>query len=40
VQQWLLRTYTGSNPQEHHLHISVQADVERFDDAADWRVSV
>jgi hypothetical protein len=40
VQPWQWRPYGGSNPHDHHMHISVQAEPGGFDDAADWRVAV
>ena len=40
VQSWEWRPYTGSNPHDHHMHISVQAEAEQFDDSADWGVAV
>lgn len=38
IQAWQWRPYTGSNAHVHHIHISVQAEAERFDDSADWVV--
>ena len=40
VQPWTWRRYGGRNPHDHHIHISVQATPERFDDASDWSVTV
>ncbi|CAN5652492.1 hypothetical protein BH10PSE18_BH10PSE18_47880 [soil metagenome] len=40
VQAWQWRPYGGSNPHDHHMHISVQAEPGRFDDATDWQVTV
>jgi len=40
VQPWQWRPYGGSNPHEHHMHISVQAEPERFDDTAEWQITV
>jgi hypothetical protein len=33
---WVWRTYKGSNPHRHHLHLSVEDREELFDNAADW----
>lgn len=33
---WVWRKYTGSNPHNHHVHISVKADKWFFDDTRDW----
>lgn len=35
-QPWVWRSYTGSNPHAHHVHVSVQSQPELFDDAAPW----
>jgi len=40
VQPWQWRPYAGANPHDHHMHISVQPEPGRFDDASDWQVSV
>ena len=40
MQPWEWRPYTGSNEHAHHMHISVQAEAEHFDDTADWVVVV
>ena len=40
VQPWEWRPYDGTNPHDHHMHISVQAEHGRFDDGADWHVTV
>jgi len=36
---WSFRKYTGSNPHDHHIHISIKADQEHFDNAADWSLA-
>lgn len=33
---WEWRRYTGSNPHDHHVHISVQVDKAHYDDTRDW----
>lgn len=35
-QPW--RHYTGSNPHDHHVHISVAASPDLYDDARDWDI--
>ena len=35
-QPW--RKYTGSNPHDHHVHISVAASPDLYDDARDWDI--
>ena len=32
--QW--RNYTGSNPHDHHVHVSVRHGAEHYDDARSW----
>lgn len=36
VAAWVWRAYTGSNPHNHHCHISVLADPARYDAVGDW----
>jgi len=36
TQPWVRRKYTGSNPHDKHLHISVHADAKLFDDRRPW----
>jgi hypothetical protein len=33
---WLWRDYTGSNPHESHLHLSVLSEPEYYDDPSPW----
>lgn len=33
---WTWRTYTGTNPHNHHCHISVRPEKAAFHDAQDW----
>ena len=35
---WGWRRYPGSNPHDHHTHISVQPDKAHYDDARDWEI--
>lgn len=35
-QPWKWRTYTGKNPHNHHVHISVKADRALYDDGSPW----
>ena len=32
------RSYTGSNPHDHHVHVSVKADLPHCDDEAPWEI--
>ena len=34
---WVWRPYTGSNPHDHHCHISVKSDKSHYDSEAPWR---
>ncbi|MCA8832373.1 S8 family peptidase [Hymenobacter pini] len=36
---WTWRPYGGTNPHDHHMHLSVQADKARYDDATSWALS-
>lgn len=38
IQGGAWRTYTGSNPHDHHVHVSVKSDPALYDDEASWRV--
>ncbi len=38
VQPWQWRTYTGSNPHDHHVHVSVKPDKRLYDDEAPWEI--
>jgi len=33
---WKWRPYTGKNPHNHHVHVSVKADRALYDDASPW----
>lgn len=33
---WEWRAYSGSNPHDKHMHVSVWDDAARFDNTADW----
>ena len=33
---WVPRKYTGSNPHDHHCHISVKASKSFYDDTREW----
>jgi hypothetical protein len=35
---WAWRPYTGSNPHNHHVHISVRPEKARYDSVAPWAV--
>lgn len=37
-QPWVWRKYTGQNPHDHHVHISVKSEEKFFDDTRDWRI--
>lgn len=34
------KRYTGSNPHNHHLHLSVNSLPKHYDDASDWKLSI
>lgn len=36
---WVWRTYTGANPHEHHMHISVRTPANYYDDDRAWDLS-
>lgn len=36
VEPWKWRHYSGVNPHDHHIHISVQQDASLYDDEALW----
>lgn len=36
VQPWVWRPYNGSNPHDHHCHISVMSDKSYYDDTKPW----
>lgn len=35
-QPWKWRPYTGKNPHNHHVHVSVRREARFFDDRRDW----
>ena len=35
---WAWRPYTGANPHNHHVHISVKSDKPSYDSVASWTV--
>ncbi|MDL5055908.1 LysM peptidoglycan-binding domain-containing protein [Geitlerinema calcuttense] len=37
---WVWRPYSGKNKHTEHVHISVKAEQQFFDDASDWRLDV
>lgn len=39
-QPWKWRKYTGKNPHNHHVHISIRQEKSYYDDTADWRIGV
>lgn len=39
VSAWKWRPYTGTNPHNHHVHISVKADKQFYDDNRDWHLA-
>ena len=36
---WTWRPYTGANPHDHHVHISVKPDKAAYDSEAPWTIS-
>lgn len=38
IQSWKWRKYTGSNPHDHHVHISVNSQRKYYDDDAPWEI--
>lgn len=38
ISPWTWRPYTGTNPHDHHVHVSVVAD-SRGDDPSPWRIT-
>ena len=36
---WVWRPYTGSNPHDKHMHVSVAEDKRLYDDTTPWQVS-
>lgn len=38
VSPWVWRPYTGTNPHDHHVHISVVSDPKLYDDTSNWQL--
>lgn len=38
VSPWTWRPYNGSNPHDHHVHISVKSDKAHYDDTKSWGI--
>lgn len=36
TDNWIWRNYTGSNPHDHHVHVSVEHPQSLFDNGAGW----
>ena len=39
-QPWVWRKYSGKNPHNHHVHLSVKATKAAYDDAAPWTLGL
>ena len=39
VQPWTWRPYTGTNPHNKHVHISVLPEKSKYDDRSDWQLA-
>lgn len=39
VQPWTWRKYTGSNPHNKHIHISVLPQKAKYDETSDWHLA-
>ena len=37
-QPWVWRKYTGTNPHDHHCHISIKKDPLHFDFTGEWNI--
>lgn len=37
---WVWRKYTGKNPHNHHVHISVKPEKALYDNEAPWKIAV
>ena len=37
---WVERPYTGQNPHNHHIHISIKASEHLFDDTSPWNLTM
>lgn len=40
VQNWKWRPYTGVNPHDHHVHVSVRQSAKFYDDKSAWDLGV
>jgi endonuclease G, mitochondrial len=38
VAAWTWRPYSGANPHNHHVHISVQPEKELYDSPVEWEI--
>lgn len=38
VSPWQWRKYSGANPHDHHVHISVKQDSKRYNDPSSWNL--
>lgn len=38
VAAWTWRPYSGTNPHDHHVHVSVKADKAHYDEEAPWEI--
>lgn len=36
---WIWREYTGLNPHEHHMHISVRGEAKYYDNSVPWNLA-
>lgn len=39
TQPWAWRKYTGKNPHDHHVHVSVKSPGKFYDDTAPWNLT-
>lgn len=39
VAPWQWRRYSGTNPHDHHVHISVQDEKAKYDDVRSWGIA-
>jgi hypothetical protein len=37
VSPWVWRPYSGANPHDHHVHISVKPEKSLYDDESPWK---
>ena len=40
VDPWIWRSYTGANPHDHHVHISVLPEKNLYDDKREWNLNM